>query len=178
MKSKGFSTRRSFLSASAALSAPLALVATHDANSTEDRRTLEARLAALEDSDAIRTLQRAYALGVNARDEAAVARLFANPRAVQLDASICALAADFPGEGNIEIATNREAATARVPCTVRVAAPIEAPGCTLVDMARLQGEGVVRRTERRTLTQLFVREAGAWKLERVTYAVLGSDPLL
>jgi hypothetical protein len=169
MKTKAFSTRRSFLGAGAALSAPLALAA-HDASSTENRRTLEARLAALEDADAIRKLQRSYLQHVNARTHAAAAQLFANPDTARFDASIGALSADAAGDASaIEIAADRETATARMHCTARIDAPIEAPACTLLDMARLQGEGVVRRTERRVLEQAFVRRGGVWKIVRTSY---------
>jgi hypothetical protein len=70
------------------------------------------------------------------------------------------------GEPVIEIARDRRTAVGRLACTVRTAAPIEAPGCTLLDMARLQGEGVVRRTEAGVLEQSFVRRGGVWRIAR------------
>ena len=65
----------------------------------------------------------------------------------------------------VEIAADRCTATSSVACTVLVESPIDAPGCTLVDMARAQGEGFVRSTARRVLEQSFVRRKGVWELE-------------
>jgi len=49
---------------------------------------------------------------------------------------------------------------------VRLEAPIEAPGSSLVDMARLQGEGVLTRTEARVLEITCTRTSGGWRLSR------------
>jgi hypothetical protein len=48
---------------------------------------------------------------------------------------------------------------------VTTATPIESCG-TLVEMARLQGDGVIKRAERQVLTSSFVKRDGAWKIER------------
>ena len=52
-----------------------------------------------------------------------------------------------------------------VPAVAVEEAPIDEPGCTLVQMATAQGEGVVRRSERRMLEQTFVRIDGVWKID-------------
>jgi hypothetical protein len=73
------------------------------------------------------------------------------------------------GEHTIAIATDGTA-SARLRCTVEAATPIEGCG-TLVDMARLQGDGFVVRSERRLLVGAFVKRAEGWTLERATFEV-------
>jgi hypothetical protein len=168
MKTDKTATRRRFLvSAGAALSAPVALAMTNEAAAaTRDHEALETRLAALEDANAIRALQRAYARSLDAGSPAAAAELFADPSRVRFDTAIRGLSLDAAGEeDSIEVAADRRTATARMRCMVRVETPIEAPGCTLVDMARLQGEGVLCSSKRRVLEQAFVRRDGVWKIE-------------
>jgi len=94
-------------------------------------------------------LLRAWAQRVSAGTDAAPA---ANIRSVTLDA-----------DGAIAIAVNGTA-TARVPCTVETATPIDGRE-TFVEMARLQGDGVVRRSAQRVLAGTFVKRNGIWKLE-------------
>ena len=141
MSTKDFATRRRFFfgASAAAFAAPAALAATGNVPSNgDDRALLEARLAALEDANAIRDLQRDYLRRLGSSDDEAAA---------------------------VEIAADRCTATSSVACTVLVESPIDAPGCTLVDMARAQGEGFVRSTARRVLEQSFVRRKGVWELE-------------
>ncbi len=170
MSKRDIATRRRFLArAGAALAAPAALAAAGEATAAgRGDSTLEARLAALEDASAIRALQRAYVRHLNARDTDAIAEVCAVPQRVALDAAVQELAPHSHEDAIIAVAADRLTATARLPCTVRIETPIEAPGCTLVEMARLQGEGVVRRTERRVLEQWFVRGPGVsqWRIER------------
>lgn len=143
MNSRDFATRRRFFlgAGAAALAAPAALGAVPGAasNGADEGAALEARLAALEDATALRELQREHARQLSARELHDIA---------------------------IEIAGDRRTATARATCLVVIESPIEAPGCTLVDMARAQGEGVLRRSERRMLEQTFVRRDGVWKMDR------------
>jgi hypothetical protein len=156
--------RRFFVGAGAVLAAPAA-VAARGAGQSE-RGALEARLAALEDERAIRELRLAYARHVNARAFSAAALLFADPADAGLDSKIAALADD--AAAGVEIAADRQSAVARGGCVIEIEEPIAGPGCTLVDMARAQGEGVLRHVERRELTQTFVRRGGVWKIERVS----------
>jgi hypothetical protein len=140
MKTNDFATRRRFFfgASAAALAAPAALAATGSSPSSDNHALLEARLAALEDANAIRDLQRAYLRSLGSSDDKAA---------------------------TIEIAADRRTATASVGCSVLVESPMDAPGCTLVDMARAQGEGMVRSTERRVLEQTFVRCEDGWKID-------------
>lgn len=138
-------TRRSFFGqAGAALAAPLAATA---AVAAEPDDALAARLAALEDANAIRAL---------------LAALLAEPARLRLDPGVQSIAADR--DDTIDV-TAGGTATARVACTIETATPIESCG-TLVEMARLQGDGVIKRSERRVLTSTFVKRDGIWQIER------------
>jgi hypothetical protein len=101
----GTTTRRKFFGGAAALAAPLA------AGTAVASDDLAARLAELEDSSAIRALLLNWARDVNAGKITAPAP---SVRGLALDAD-AAIAVDFNGT-----------ATARVPCTVETATPIEA----------------------------------------------------
>jgi hypothetical protein len=68
----------------------------------------------------------------------------------------------------IDLSADRSTATARMACTVQVETPIE-PACPLVDMAREQGGGVIKRTESGVFENSYVKENGAWKIERSVY---------
>jgi hypothetical protein len=135
-------TRRRFFGGAAALAAPLAgttAVASDD---------LAARLAALEDENTIRALLRDWARGIG---DGKVAAPAANIRGLTLDADV-----------SITVAENGTA-SASVPCTIATATPIGGDE-TLVEMARLQGDGVVKGTERRVLYGRLVKQEGAWQL--------------
>ena len=43
------------------------------------------------------------------------------------------------------------------------------PPCPLVEMAREQGGGVVRRTERVVFEHTYVKQEGVWKIQRSTH---------
>ena len=163
MNGKDIATRRRFvLGAGAALAAPVTLAAAGGAGDEPH----DARLTALEDANALRELQRVYARHVNARERAAAAELFASPARAAFDDKVRELRLDtLTEDAAIEIAADRRTATARAACVVHFETPIDAPGCTLVEMARAQGEGLVRSTERRVLEHAFVRVDGVWKIE-------------
>ncbi|HET7925650.1 MAG TPA: hypothetical protein VFL30_12170, partial [Rhodanobacteraceae bacterium] len=135
--------------AGAALAAPLAAVAGAAPSAGED---LAARLAALEASSAIRALLPA---------------LLADPMRLGLDASVRSLTADR--DEAIAIASDGSA-TIRLACTVETATPIESCG-TLVEMARLQGDGIVKRSERGVLTGTFVKKEETWKFQHAKLEV-------
>ena len=116
-----------------------------------ERRRSRARLAALEDPNAIRALLQRYVRLVNT---GAHASCDCSPTVrTAIDRSIRSLASD----ADVAIAVAADGtATARVACTVETATPIESCG-TLVEMARLQGDGFVARSERRVLVSSFVK---------------------
>jgi hypothetical protein len=150
------STRRSFIqTAGAALSVPLAAAAATVSVSAEGD-LLNARIARLEDLDAIRSLNLEYARQVNAGE---------------IDAGVGTIAPDGFGEQDvIDIALDRQTATARLHCTLTLETAI-GPECPLVDMARQQGGGVVRRTEHGVFEHTYVRREGIWKIEGSTHRV-------
>jgi hypothetical protein len=137
-------TRRRFFGGAAALATPFAAAAVPARDDD-----LAARIAALEDANAIRALVRRHVQGINAH---AVDAPETHVRRVALDA-----------DATVDVATNGTA-TVQVLCTVEMATPI-ADGGTLVEMARLQGDGFVRLTERRVLHARLVKRGGLWQLE-------------
>ena len=169
MKTTLNNARRGFLlKAGAALSVPLASVAASaPARASDDRDPLHARLVLLEDVNAIRDLNRRYVQHVNAGAHEEAARLFADTAHARTD-GVRALAADPLGAGEdaIEIAAGR--ATARVHCTAQIETPIE-PVMPLVAMARAQGGGVAKRSERGVLEGRYAKRDGVWKIERLDF---------
>jgi hypothetical protein len=164
MSTNKMSTRRRFFGhAGAALSVPLSATAALAAeHSTGDGSA--ARLAALEDANAIRALQREYARLVNSGAHADAAGLFAEPAAAPIDASLRRLAADrFAAHEAIDVAPDGATATARLECTVETETAI-AGGYTLVDMLCVQGEGALRAVEHRVLESSYAKRGGAWKI--------------
>jgi hypothetical protein len=136
----GVTTRRKFFGGAALLAAPWtagAAVASDD---------VAARLAALEDSNAIRALLRDWARDVSTGKVTAPA---ASIRSLTLDA-----------DAAITIAEDGTA-SAIVLCTIETATPIGGNE-TLVDMARQQGDGVVRQAGRCVLHGSFVKRNGFW----------------
>jgi hypothetical protein len=166
MSRSGVSTRRHFLSgAGAALSVPLmasAALAAEGRQHTSGGST--ERLAALEAANAIRALQREYARLVNAGAHAEAVRLFAEPTAAPVDATLRRLAADrFTAHDVIDVAPGGATATARLECTVETETVLDGR-YTLVDMLREQGEGALRAVERRVLQSAYVKQGNVWKI--------------
>lgn len=170
MNAKSISTRRGFFwKAGAALSAPLAAATAVASGGDDDAGALKARIAELEDIGAIRALNRDFARLVNARAGRQLAELFTDPTRSPIDESVAGLSTDRVAEDDtIRLAPDRRSATAAIYCVVELETAI-APGCTLVAMARAQGEGVVRRTERRVLEGRYVKQGGVWKIERADF---------
>lgn len=139
-------TRRKFFGGAAMLAMPATAAAADDDVAGDD---VAARLAALEDANAIRTLLQAWAREVNRGASTSPA---AGVRKLALDA-----------EAAIHVAADGTA-TARVTCSVETATPIEGNE-TLVEMARQQGDGIIRRSDQRLLTGTFVKHNGIWLLE-------------
>lgn len=155
-------TRRTFFKgAGAAIAAPVGIAAAL-ASYGEGNGDRAAVLAALDDSNAIRVALQRYVRTLSAGAHAELSQLFADPARAAIDSSIRSVTTD--ADANVASIGN-DRATARVACTVDTATPIEACG-TLVEMARLQGDGYVTRSEKRVLMSSFVKIDGAWKIER------------
>jgi len=80
----------------------------------------------------------------------------ANVRAITLDSDVTI---DVVGDGT---------AKAVVGCNVETATPIDSKD-TLVEMARLQGDGVLKRNERRILVGSLVKHRGIWLIEQLEF---------
>ena len=156
-------TRRTFFSGVAALTTPLTASAAVAAGGRDD---LGARLAALEDAKAIRELQQTYARLLNAGERQQLAALFAEPARVRIDATVRNVVPDALATN--EIAVEAGTATARLPCAVETATPIDDTG-TLTEMARLQGEGFIKRSERRVLVSSLVKRDGIWQFVKAEF---------
>jgi hypothetical protein len=169
MSDKPVSTRRRFFgSAGVALSAPLVLATAYGSPTGADEAA-RARLSKLEDENAIRELNRTFAALVNARAYGEARALFADPSAARIDPSIGHVAARRFGDRDwIEVGAGGAAATARFHCNVVVETVI-GPDCTLAQMAREQGEGVLRRAEPRVLDAAFVKADGRWRIVRADF---------
>jgi hypothetical protein len=145
----GKPTRRSFFGgAGAALAAPFAATVAFGGERA-GRSYVVGRREMLEDVNAIRVQLHDYARRVNAGSHTGPA---AGVRSITLD-----------GDATIEVRADGTA-TARVPCTVDTATPIDGDE-TLVEMARLQGDGVIRGSERRVLAGTLVKHDSNWVLE-------------
>jgi hypothetical protein len=169
MKTTVNTARRGFLwKASAALAAPLAAAGSAGAQAAGARDAPHARLAQLEDVNAIRELTRRYVRHVNAGAHDEAAALFAEPAHADTRSARTLAADPLGGEDAIEIAPSNMAATARLHCTAEIETPIE-PVTPLVAMARAQGGGVVRRSERGFLEGAYVKRDGAWTIERLAF---------
>jgi len=161
-------TRRSFMAAAgAALSAPVAAVSPSWLPASGASDSLEARLAKLEDVNAIRALNQEFARHVNNRSAGQRAVLAADPSGAVMDPDVVAISLDgFGQEGVIEIAPDRQTATARVHVTVHTETVI-GPDCPLLEMARQQGGGVINGAEPVVLEAAYVRREGVWKILHV-----------
>jgi SnoaL-like domain len=170
MSSTVNSARRGFLwRASAALAAPLAAGAVSaSALAAGDRNTSLARLAQLEDVNAIRELTRRYVRHVNAGAHHEAASLFAEPARADTRSTRVLAADPLGGEDAIEIAASGTTATARLHCAAEIERPIE-PVTPLVEMARVQGGGVLRRSEHGVLEGAYIKRDGSWKIERLEF---------
>ena len=154
----------------AALSVPLAAVAaTVPASAVVGDDPLMARLGMLEDVNAIRALNQAWARHVNAGEDEAITALFSDASAARIDPSIRSVAAAGFGEQDvIEVAADRQTATGLMHCMVEIETAI-GPSCPLVEMAREQGGGVVMRSEAGVFENAYARRDGSWTIERSTY---------
>ena len=169
-------SRRSFIAtAGTALSAPIAAAAATfpgaPAVDLEDPRT---RLERLEAIEAIRAVNQAYARHVKAGEREAVAALFDDPARATPDTAVRGLAIDPVADADaIEVAPDGQSATARLHRVVEAEDEI-GPSCPLVDMARAQGGGVVRRGEHGLFENTYVKRDGAWKIQRSIYRAAAS----
>jgi len=190
--------RRSFLKKSGvALSGALAAAAVGTANAAPAANTdegLALRLARLEDADAVRKVYRIYESAINqgryedawdlfaadseasfgggifsGRDQG-VRRLYMENFRQGLTGKkveMSGAAVDMTAE-NIEAAADRKSAKAVFPYSMRVGTPMNA-SLQLVQMARLQGGGILHWRESGHCEVSFVKEGENWKISRIEY---------
>lgn len=165
---KDASSRRSFLKKSAILAVPLAAAAPAAVIGDDG---LKSRIARLEDEKAIRELHNNWLRQVNSGVTDAANPLRADRDSAALDQSVRRIAADHTAEpDSINFAADGKTATGKFQCAVDFETPI-AKDCTLAQMAHLQGDGFVRRTERRALRIEYVKNAGgAWSIAKAELA--------
>lgn len=164
MNTNEVSTRRTFLqSAGSVLSVPLVVGGAGGA------ALVSGRPEESDDLTALRELHQAYAQSINAGNAEAVAALFVDPSAARIESSIRNVSADrFASHETIRLARNGETATVAIHCVVQTQTEI-GPNCTLVEMARQQGDGVLRRSDARVLESSCVKRDGIWKLARAVF---------
>ena len=161
-------TRRSFIAiAGAAVSAPVAAAAGTLPSwlpPSGGSDSLEARLARLEDLNAIRALNQAFAKHLTNGAAEELVALAADPSGVTVEPGVVGILHDGLGEQDvIAIAPDRRTATARLHVTLHTETAI-GPDCTIVEMARQQGTGVIRASESAALENAYVRRDGVWKI--------------
>ncbi|MGC2506476.1 MAG: hypothetical protein WA369_07445, partial [Candidatus Acidiferrales bacterium] len=131
---------------------------------------LKARLAKLENEAAIRELHQTWLRAINTRASVEAASLFADPKRAAFDPSVRSIAADHAAPPDaIEIAADGKRAAGRFHCAVETETAI-AQDSTLAQMARAQGGGYIRRTDRRVLRVDYVKASGAWAIAKAELA--------
>jgi hypothetical protein len=168
MSGNGISTRRNFLRAGVALSAPLAAAPVAALADDWSRK----RGTQPEDECAIRKLQQGWLCRVNAGtlSERDAARLNSGmPAAGDKVRTVVPQAAGLSDE--VDLAAGGKTAIGRYHCTVEIETPI-AKNCTAAQMAYLQGGGFVRRTERRTVVIAYLKTYGTWSIATAGFAAV------
>ena len=158
-------TRRSFLKTGALLAAPLAAVAPAAVLAEPG-----SRLSQVEDESAIRSLHRSWLRQINLGGCDATAPLFVDPKAAAFVRAVRAVAVDHAGEPDaIELAADGNSAAGRFHCVVETETELPRD-TTLAQMAHAQGEGVVRRSERRILNAAYARRQDGWAIASLDFA--------
>jgi hypothetical protein len=99
----------------------------------------------------------------------ALRQLFTDPARAVVDASVRQLLpSGFGEQERIEVAADGQSARATIRCAVQSEKEI-GPNCTLVQMARQQGEGLLRQTEQRVLESEYRRQGGVWKIAKSVF---------
>ena len=163
----------------------------------EQVERLSGRLAMLEDTNAIRRLHQAFGRHLDRSKPEEVVDLFAEDAEVSFngglfigrDKGIRRLYVDrlrqgVSGERNgplhgflldqtqehdtIEVAPDRRSARARFHCLIHASARLGSQG-SMMEMARLQGQGTAEWWEGGVYANAYVRHGGTWKIWRLDY---------
>jgi hypothetical protein len=199
--SKPNTGRRSFLwKAGAAMAAAAAAVvpgmARPSAGKKTEAETLAHRLGMLEDAQAIRALHQTYEALLDSGNYGQLPDLFTEDAAVVFNGgvfkgknSVARLYRDHfstgltgkklgPAPGieaapeAVSVAEDRKSAKAQFPYSIQVGAPMQSES-SLVQMARLQGEGIVKWCESGIYELAYTkcRKDGSWKITKLEYRV-------
>jgi uncharacterized protein (TIGR02246 family) len=199
--SKPNTGRRSFLwKAGAAMTAAAAAVVPGMAKSGAGKNTeaevLARKLGMLEDEKAIRVLHQTYEALLDSGNYEQVAGLFSEDAVVVFNGgvfkgvnSVARLYRDHfsagltgrklgPAPGveaapeTVRVAEDRESAKARFPYSIQVGAPMRS-NSSLVQMARLQGEGIMKWCESGVYEVSYAKcgKNGSWKMTKLEYRV-------
>ena len=163
-----------------------------------DVNRLSHRLGILEDENTIRTLHQIYESRLDQGMYEDVVSMFATGAEVAYNGGLFAgkdgirrLYCDLFGSGLtgkqiepapgfgpdpaqrrdiVEVAADRKSASGHFPYSMQVGAPMTGDS-SLVEMARLQGEGIVKWWEGGTCEVSYVKVDSAWKIRRLEYRV-------
>jgi len=190
--------RRSFLwKAGTAMSAVVASAVAGVAGAKQSTdTTLQDRIGSLEDAEAIRRLHQAYESRLDRGMYEDVVGMFADDAEVVFNGGLFAgkkgirrLYCDHfnsgltgkkiepaPGfqlepeqqQDIVEVALDRKAATGQFPYSMQVGTPMTGDS-SLVQMARLQGEGIVKWWEGGIYEASYVKVGDGWKIRRLEY---------
>jgi hypothetical protein len=166
MTRNALSNRRFFLKAGALFSAPLAVVSM--AALAGDRTKV--RLAQLEDERALRDLHQTWMRSVNAGATGRNCVPFLAARVQSSEDNVRSVRTDLAAApGEITFGSDGKTAAGCFHCEVEIETPL-AKTCTLGQMAHLQGNGFVRRTETGVLNIDYVKTSEVWSILRVRFA--------
>lgn len=161
---------------------------------------LSNQLGMLEDTNAIRKLHQAYGFYLDKGIYEEIVNLFAGDGEVYFNSGIFVgkdngvrrlyvdhFGGRFTGEKNgpvhgflldhtqeqdiVEVAPDRKSARARFHCFMQAGAPI-ASKSSLMEMARLQGQGVMQWWEGGIYDNSYVKEGDIWKIKRLDYRAM------
>lgn len=167
MTGKSMTSRRSFLKSGAVVAAPVAIIATPALAAGMEEDALRSRLARMEDSRAIETLNRRFVHHFNAADRRGLAGLFADGRAPELGQGIAGLVVEEGAQApEILLTADGNRASATYACRAEVEQALEGSD-TLMQMARLQGNSAHRMHQPGQLKADYVRRPEGWVIERI-----------
>ena len=159
--------RRSFLKTGALVTAPLAAVAIPAAALADDGS--RARLARLEDERAIEALRRSILRRINGDGASTCGEFVATADAIELDEGLRSIAEDPVDEPELALSDDGARASSRQACRVERETALTG-NTTLERMARFQGQGSHRSSEKRMLLTVYVKQDGEWKLSQLRLA--------
>lgn len=169
-----------------------------DAGLNDQLDRLSNRIGSLEDANAIRGLHQTYESRLDQGMYEDVVRMFATDAEVVCNGGLFAgkngirrlycdlFSSGFTGkkiepapgfepdpaqqQDIVEVAADRKTASGQFPYSMQVGAPMTGDS-SLVEMARLQGEGIVKWWEGGTCEVSYVKVDNAWKIRRLEYRV-------